>query len=265
MGGRASRSDRAGGDAAEALYAAPLSAFTEERKRLADELRQAGEADAAERLARLGKPSVSAWVVNRLYRDARKDLDQLLEAGRRMRAGDAAATGDQRAALARLNRRAADILRADGHAPSRSMLRRVTTTLQALSFEPDRPGQLVRDRDPPGFDLLAGVPLAPPEPEKRRPARAARGEPEETGAAPDPAERQRRQRAAAQRKLLERSAAQASRRADARAGEVESLRADLERAEAAAERLRTALRAAEQQLADARAAADAAIAALTDE
>ena len=277
MGGRASRSDGAATGAADALYGATLSAFTAERKRLADELRAKGAGEAADELARMAKPSVSAWVVNRLYRDAREDLDALLEAGRRMRAGDVSASREQRAALARLHQQAGDILRGDGHAASPSMLRRVTTTLQALSaigsFEPDAPGQLARDRDPPGFDLLAGVRIPPPPPEKK-PARAAPGrgarakEDEEAEAAPavqDRAERQRQERAAAQRKMLERSAAQAGRRADARAREVETLRADLERAEATAERLRTALGSAEEALAEARAVVDAAVAALADE
>ncbi|HYU14862.1 MAG TPA: hypothetical protein VEL05_02270, partial [Candidatus Acidoferrum sp.] len=160
MSGRSSRSDRTdpadpAAGAAELLYAAPLATFTAERKRLADELRAAGAGEAAEHVAKLGKPSVSAWVVNRLYRDARPDVDALLHAGRRMRAGDVAATRDQRAVLARLHQRAALALRAGGHAASPAMLRRVTTTLQALSaigsFDPDPPGQLVEDRDPPGF------------------------------------------------------------------------------------------------------------------
>jgi len=258
--------------AAETLYGAPLAAFVAERKRLAAELEQAGEEAAAEHIASLPKPTASAWVVNRLYRDARADVDALLDAGRRMRGGDLAATGDQRAALARLHQRAGEILLDGGHAASRSMLRRVTMTLQALSaagsFEPDPPGQLSRDRDPPGFDLLAGVVLSSGD-EGDEPVRAkggaragkAKAKAEAREPALDPAERRRRERAEAEHKLLERSAVQAARRADARERAVADLRADLERAEATAERLRSALHGAEQSFDEARAAADRARAA----
>jgi len=270
MGGRGSSKPDPEAQAAEALYGAPLASFTEERKRLSTELRDAGDAEAAKRFAKLPKPSVSAWVVNRLYRDARDDMDALIEAGQRMRAGEVAAGRDQRSMLARLNQRAGDILRDDGHAASPAMLRRVTMTLQALSaigsFEPDAPGQLSQDRDPPGFDLLAGVPMAPPEKgakqeKERKPARAA---PSREEPPPDPAERRREQRAAAQLKMLERTATQAKRRADARASEVEGLREELERAEATAERLRAALKKAEAALEEARAASDKAVEALSD-
>jgi len=277
MGGRRS-SENTGpaAEAGEALYGMPLAAFTAERKRLATELARQGAADASRAVAAMGKPSVSAWVVNQLHRGARDDVEALLAAGRRMRAGEVEAGRDQRAALSRLHQLAADILRRDGHAASPAMLRRVTTTLQALSaigsFEPDLPGQLVQDRDPPGFDLLAGVTVPPRAPEaekparradKARPARAAPS-PAVPAEEPSPAERQRQQRAAAQRKLLERSASQAAKRADTRAHEVAGLRDEVARAEATAERLRDALRRAEAELDEARAAADAAIRALDE-
>jgi hypothetical protein len=264
MGGRTSNRADPAAEAAEALYSGPLDQFVAERKRLAAELKASGAADAAESVAALAKPSVSAWVVNRLYRDDRDEIDELLEIGRRMRAGEVAATREQRAVLARLHQRAGEILRDGGHAASPAMLRRVATTLQALSasgsFDPDPPGQLSADRDPPGFDLLAGVPMEPAErdeaPPRKKPAKAKAEPPL------DPAERQRKQRAEAQRKLLEHSAVQAGRRADARQSEVDDLREELERAEATAERLRTALRGAQEKLDEARAAADEAARAL---
>lgn len=280
-------------DAAEQLYAAPLAEFTAERKRIADQLKASGDIEASRAVAKLGKPSVSAWVVNQLYREAGDDLEALLEAGQRMRGGDMGAGRDQRAALARLHQASSELLVRDGHAASPSMLRRVTMTLQALSaigsFDPDPPGQLVQDRDPPGFDLLAGVTLErSDDDEPRRSSKAdkaskarsgkagkpektdkkADGEPAKTRGKDDKAQvidleaRRREQRDAAQRKMLEHTAAQAAKRAEARAGEVAELRDDLERAEATAERLRTALAKAQARLDEARAAADAAIKAL---
>jgi hypothetical protein len=275
---RADEARDAVADAAEALYGMPLASFTAERNRIAAELKQGGAAEESRAVAKLGKPSVSAWVVNRIYREARGDLDALLEAGQRMRSGDVTANRDQRAALSRLHKRAADILERDGHATSPAMLRRVATTLQALSaigsFEPDAPGQLVQDRDPPGFDLLAGVPLPPAPPEKKASKADKKGEKAEKAKSekaareeepPDPAVRQRQQRAAAQRKMLERSAAQASKRADARAQALAELRSDMERAQAKFERLRDAVERAEAELEEARAAADAAIRAIDED
>lgn len=237
MGGRATRSDAAA-SAAEKLYGLPLAEFVAERKRVSQELRGAGEAEAAAKVAGLAKPSVSAWVVNRLYRDDRDDLDALFEVGERMRGGDLSASVEQRALLARLNRRAGEILRADGHGDSPAMLRRVTTTLQALSalgtFEPDEPGQLVADRDPLGFDILTGV--APPVREAKKPARSteankpARRPPSEPEPQPSAEERRRQQRLEAQRKLLERAATQAQRRLDAKSNELADIRAEADEA-----------------------------------
>ena len=269
-GGRANRKDpdaEAVAGAAAALYDAPLAGFTAERKRLATELRESGLPDAADHLARLAKPTASAWVVNRIHRDAPGELDALFAAGKRMRGGEVAAGRDQRAVLARLHLRAGDILREGGHAASPAMLRRVATTLQALSaigsFDPDPPGQLVQDRDPPGFDLLAGVTI--PAHEAAEPAPRAKAKKPAAPAPPiDPEERRRRQRAEAQRKLLERSLAQASRRVDARAATAADIRADLERAEATADRLRAALAGAEEALAEAQAAADESARALAE-
>jgi hypothetical protein len=264
--------DPAVSEAAEVLYGGPLASFVAERKRLASEVRKRGDSGSAAAIAALGKPSVSAWVVNRLQRDDPDQLAELFAAGQRMRGGDVSASRDQRAVLARLHQRAVAILEAGGHGTSPAMLRRVTTTLQALSaigsFDPDPPGQLVEDRDPPGFDLLAGVPMTPRERDEEPAPRAkpsVRAAPPAAPAPPiDLEERRRRQRAAAQVKLLEQKATQAARRVDARADTASEIRADLERAEATAERLRGALAEADEALAEARAAAEEIARALAD-
>jgi hypothetical protein len=152
--------------ARDALYRAPLDAFVQERKRLAAELAQAGDKPASKQLAKLPRPSVSAWAVNRLYWEAREDLDALFAAAKRVGAGDLNATGEHREAMALLRARAAELLAGAGHATTESTLRRVTATLSALAaaggFEPDAPGTLSADRDPPGFEaaLFAAESLA---------------------------------------------------------------------------------------------------------
>ena len=282
--------------AAEELYGASLSAFTAERKRLADALKAAGSKAAAGVVAKLPKPSMGAWVVNRLWRESRVDLEALLAAAERVRDGDRGGLDDQRAALARLRAQAAGVLTGDGHAASPATLQRVATTLQALSalgtWDPDLPGRLTGDRDPPGFDVMMGAVLdAPAPPAERPPERPRTGPiavpnlPKAAPAAPpqrdDLAVRRAADKAAAD-KVAAKAAAEKAARARVRAAEkalleravdgmkrvvvqrtadLANARAEVEVAEAALARARTkvdhaetALATADQRVADAEAA-----------
>src|SRR5262249_51135149 len=116
------------------------------------------DGDAAKDVARRRRPTVSVWAVNQLHWHAREALDQLLAAAGRVRSGDLEATGEHRDALARLRQRAVALLKAARLGTSEAVLRRVMATLAAIAaaggFEPDAPGMLTSDRDPPGFDAL---------------------------------------------------------------------------------------------------------------
>ena len=68
------------------LYQLPLKAFTQERNALIARLREAGAAEAADRVKSLAKPPVSAWAVNQVYWTARRDFDELIDASDRLRA-----------------------------------------------------------------------------------------------------------------------------------------------------------------------------------
>jgi hypothetical protein len=150
--------------AVAALYQAPFERFVAERKRLAAELEAAGDKPGAARLAKATRPPLSTWVVNQLWWNEQKAFGALFTTAERLRDADADAdaTAAHRDAISALRARAAQILRSAGKAASESTLRRVTSTLTALaatgSFEPDPPGALKGDRDPPGFDVrgLAG-------------------------------------------------------------------------------------------------------------
>lgn len=76
-------------EAARSLYATPLPEFITVRKRLAQELRTAGDAESARRLATFKKPSVAADFVNRLVRDGRELADEITELGVELRAAQA--------------------------------------------------------------------------------------------------------------------------------------------------------------------------------
>jgi hypothetical protein len=280
-------------EAAEALYGVPLSAFTAERKRLADQLKAAGSKASAATVGKLAKPSMSAWAVNILWREDRKDMDALLEAGARVRDGDRGGMDDQRTALARLRTRAAKVLEGDSHAASPATIQRVATTLQALSalgtWEPDAPGRLVADRDPPGFDVMMGAAIEAlaPRAQPSTPAAnvatlattapreaddgdelAARRAKRDTGAIEraekEKAERERANRArvrAAERALLERAVEGMKRAVVQRTADLANAEAEVKVAEATLERAHgkvgdatRALADAEQRVADALAA-----------
>jgi hypothetical protein len=144
--------------ALQTLYSAPLASFVAERKRLAAALRAAGDDHAARELAQRHRPTASAWAVNQLYWHARDVFDALLATAGRLRKGDLGATGAHRDALAELRKRAAAMLRDAGHAATATTLQRVTGTLSAIAaaggFDPDPPGALSADREPPGFDAF---------------------------------------------------------------------------------------------------------------
>jgi len=160
-------------DDIDALFRLPLAEFTGERNTLAARLKKEGRRNDADRVKLLAKPSVSAWAVNQLYWDHREAFDQLMASGRRLRpaqklrlAGKVASVRDsldaRREALVHLSDLAAELLRDAGSNPSLDTLRRVTTTLEALSAhalhsDGPTPGRLTQDLDPPSFDSLASL------------------------------------------------------------------------------------------------------------
>jgi hypothetical protein len=144
-------------------------------------------------------------------------------------------------------------------------LRRITSTLTALaatgSFDPDPPGALQGDRDPPGFDV-AGLLGSRPSGQKsnqadtrragaeakRESAAAKRHEKAEALAERRRAERERTQKKA-ERERLERKLRIAKGVLDARREEVTRLREKLGEAEEAVEGARGVVRDLEKELA----------------
>lgn len=144
--------------ALEALFRAPHASFVAERTRLAAELTKGGDAASGKKLDKTRRPSVTAWAVNQLWWRERATFKDFLRAAERLRDADLSATDAHRKAQAKLRERAATLLAEAGHAATEGTLRRVTTTLGALAavggFEPDAPGTLRFDRDPPGFGAV---------------------------------------------------------------------------------------------------------------
>jgi DNA repair exonuclease SbcCD ATPase subunit len=167
------KSTKTAPDDVDALFELPLSEFTAARNALAARLKKAGNAAEANRVKSLAKPSVAAWAVNQLFWKHRIAFDRLLDAGERFRNAQTAQLAGKsadlraplearRVALSELSTHAARILAEGGNAATPDTMRRVTTTLEALSTYagiPDTPvpGRLMDDVQPPGFEALAAL------------------------------------------------------------------------------------------------------------
>ena len=283
--------------AIDRLYQLPVAEFTEARNALAAARRAAGDEAGAALVKALAKPTLVAWVVNLLYFKHRELFDglasamtELAAAQREARSGEGGpelreAARRKSEALQKLVRVAERrLLDGGGQAPP-PVLQRVGGTLEVLATpRPEgaaspRPGRLVTELRPAGFDVALGLgaldlppmtPLAASEPAGPAADAAA---PPVSGAEPDAARRsrlaiqqaelelagRRRETEAALRALAEAEARTAAARAD-----VAQLEARLAQTRARAEEravaesdARRALEAARDDLAAAEAALEA--------
>jgi hypothetical protein len=161
-------------DDIDVLFKLPLAEFIGARKTLSARLKKEGRGDDADLVTTLGKPSVSAWAVNQVYWRHRESFDQLMATGQLFResqkTGKVAdmreALDTRRDVLSELSDLATTVLRDAGHNPSLDTVRRIATTLEAMSAYAVLPnglsaGRLAEDIDPPGFDSLGAFAAAP--------------------------------------------------------------------------------------------------------
>jgi hypothetical protein len=165
-------------DEVDALFRLPLAEFTVARNALAAQLKKSGRGDEAVLVKALAKPPVSAWAVNQLYWNHREAFGRLIASADRFHKAQGSPGGGKiadmrtaldarREALADLTDLATSLLRDaganPGQNPSLDIIRRITSTLEAMSAMSDwasrtdtpRPGRLTHDVDPPGFESLA--------------------------------------------------------------------------------------------------------------
>jgi hypothetical protein len=214
MARRRTDPDTALDNALEELYSARPEEFVETRKRLAKELRERGQPDAAQTIQEARKPSTAAWAVNRLVRDFPKEIRELAKAGVALRkaqtriieGGDPGPMQKQlseaRDLVARLTRAARQLLGDEGGA-SDAMLTRVSETLLASLADEARAeqlvqGRLVKEMEPSGFGLPSGVTPAT----RRRRDTAGSGKSRKVAEAEERLERAQRE-LAEKRRLLE--------------------------------------------------------------
>jgi hypothetical protein len=285
----------AGPDPVSELYRVDPDDFVATRNRLAKELKAEGRKDEAADVARLRRPSPSAWALNQVARDRPELVDAVLDAGAALRGameealgGDAsgvreAQAGERRAVDAAVVA-AAGVLAAAGKAATDALKLRIAASLRAAVVDDDvadlvRRGVLDADRDAPGFGLdgfsVAATPAA-----ARRTARPAakRASPPATAdeADRDPARQAKAEEAERRRitaeadeaedraRRLEREAADAERQAAQLAEASEAAAAEAEKATERAARLGSDASEAARRARDARVAADAAETAARD-
>ena len=155
------------------LYAIPLEQFTAARNDLAARLEAEDNKEAAVRVKRLKKPSVSAWAVNQLARTREIDLARLLKAGEALEEAQQAvlsgkpadfekARKEEGAAVRVLRDAAREVL----PSASAAILDRVAQTLRVASTAEGRArlkeGRLTEDLEPAGFEAFANFQAAAP-------------------------------------------------------------------------------------------------------
>lgn len=161
----------------DALYREPPEEFVAARDRLAKDLRAAGDRDEADRVKKLRRPSVAAWLINRTALSSPEPLQEFAEASRRLEEAqgralegqeeavaewrDAAAS--ERDANAAVIEAAASLAREAGHSVNRRALELAGETLRAAAGDPDLRdrvlrGRLEREQSAPTL----GTPAVPP-------------------------------------------------------------------------------------------------------
>jgi hypothetical protein len=159
--------------ALDRLFRGPLEEFTAARDQLAKSLGSDGNAEAADWVKRLQKPTRAAWLVNQVAAKNAKAMGQLLRAGAQLHdAQDEMLTGStDRGKLresAERERKAIDSLTetaeriGEQNGVSRQILARVSETLQAAASDPEvaeaiERGRLTREQRTASIGLIGSA------------------------------------------------------------------------------------------------------------
>jgi hypothetical protein len=287
--------------AVDALYTRPLDEFIAARDAAVRQAADDGDRLGAERVKRLPKPSVAAWVINHVARDHPDEVAALADLGDELRAATADRDRGRIRALDHLRRERTEGLvrtvreagEVGGRPVSAAVLDRLTETLTATVMDPDaaaavRAGRLARALQHVGFgivdeqgeeaDLVALHPVrggtdADADAEKAGARKAgAKAEPSTAAPESDTADSEAADLAAAERAVDEASAQVdrlEARRDDVRErlrsadAEIKRGQSEVERLDSELERLAAERDTASQDLDEAREAAEEARAELT--
>ena len=159
------------------LYREHPESFVAGRDRLAKDIRAAGERDEADRVGKLRRPTVAAWLINRAALSSPSELERFAEVSRELEEaqnraldGSEDAVDEWRAAAAQERDTAAAIVeladrlaRDDGHPASGRALELVVETLRAAAADAGLRERVVGgrvEREQSGATL--GTPMAAP-------------------------------------------------------------------------------------------------------
>ncbi|GAA4703649.1 hypothetical protein APR04_000555 [Promicromonospora umidemergens] len=151
----------------DALYTRPLDEFVAARDAAVRQVADGGDRIGAERVKRLPKPSVAAWVINRVARDHPQEIEALADLGDELRAATQDRDRGRLRALDHLRRERTEGLvrtvreagEVGGRTVSSAVLDRLTETLTAAVMDPDaavvvRAGRLSRALQHVGFGIV---------------------------------------------------------------------------------------------------------------
>jgi hypothetical protein len=162
------------------LYAGPPETFVATRTAREKQAKQAGDGDVAAQIHGLTKPTVAAWLANRLSRERREDIQALVGIGAALRQATASLSGDDFRELTRrqqllirdLMRQAKQLAAAAGKIIGETTAREVEDTLRAAVVDEGAGQELIQGRlttglRRTGFDSAGTTPAA-----NRRPPRS---------------------------------------------------------------------------------------------
>jgi hypothetical protein len=238
-------------EVADELYALPPDEFIPARKAREDEAKADGDKALAKAIGGLPKPSTAAWVANVLVRDARDEIEGLVELGTLVREAQESLAGDQvraldvqrRQLIAALTRKARSLAYQRGHSVSTAVATQVEETLRAAMADPEAgeallSGRLTSPLSYSGMGLGEQRPhlrVVPPLKVDRPAAPAKRAVPDRSGSAEERRRRKEeeaRQAAEEKRRVELAEARQAAEDAEAAAEEAaETAEAERARAE----------------------------------
>jgi hypothetical protein len=227
-------------DEIDALYALPREEFVPARNELAKRLRRDGDAEAAETVRALAKPTVAADVLNRLVREQPKLVRALAAAGDELRAAQERTLrgeggGDELREASAAQRRAVRALVEAAPEASAATRDEVRAGLEAAAVDDDARALLERGRfskppDPPAFPLPSGIEA--PKRTKAKPKPAAKRDDAAERKAAREAQRQRLAELRAEVRDARRELNAATRARERAEREEASLRARVEELEA---------------------------------
>jgi hypothetical protein len=216
------------------LFHGPLEEFTAARNELAKSLRSSGDAEAADWVKGLQKPTRAAWLVDQLAVRKPKEVARLLEAGRELRAAQeemlsGSADREKLREAASAEQKTIEALMGTAEAIGREhgvgaqILTRVEETLRAASGDPEvaeaiERGWLQREQRAAGIGLVGAATAKAPARGRKKGDREA-------------ADRRARQQQAKRRKEAERKLAAAEKKLEREQARLDRARESVEEAE----------------------------------